>query len=119
MDPRVQTVIAIIEKDLCRQRPLIALAKSVSLSPSRLRHLFKADTGMTPAQYLKFLRLEKAKYLLETTFLSAKVIMSRIGMANINHFTEDFKRIYGLPPAKYRAHFLRTNTPSPVGSQIR
>lgn len=119
MDPRVQTVIAIIEKDLCRQKPLTALARSVNLSPSRLRHLFKAETGMTPAQYLKFLRLEKAKHLLETTFLSAKVIMSRIGMANINHFTEDFKRAYGLPPVRYRAHFHYANSPSPVSSQIR
>jgi len=105
MDPRVRTVITLIEADLYPETPLTALAQSVNLSPSRLRHLFKTETGMTPAQYLKRLRMESAKQLLETTFLSVKVITSRVGINNLSHFAQDFKKAYGLTPAQHRARF--------------
>jgi AraC family transcriptional regulator of arabinose operon len=37
------------------------LARSVGLSPSRLQHLFKSETGMSIGQYVKRLRLQKAR----------------------------------------------------------
>jgi transcriptional regulator GlxA family with amidase domain len=105
MDPRVRTVVILIEADLCRETALTALAHIVNLSPSHLRHLFKAETGLTPAQYLKRLRMEKAKQLLETTFLSVKVIASQVGIHNLSHFAQDFKKAHGLTPAQHRARF--------------
>ena len=103
MDHRIRIVIALIEGDLRQEPSLESLAQSVNLSPSRLRHLFKYETGVTPAQYLKSLRLRQTKLLLETTFLSVKVIMNRVGVSNESHFIQDFKRAYGFPPSRYRA----------------
>ena len=51
------------------------------LSPSRFRHLFKQETGTSPAQYLKDFRLRKAEKMLRTTFLSVKQILKQVGIA--------------------------------------
>ncbi len=103
MDRRVQMVTAIMEADFERELSLVGLAQFVNLSPSRLHHLFKAEAGVAPACYLRALRLKKSKELLETTFLSVKQIMARVGVKDKSHFERGFKKAYGLTPAQHRA----------------
>jgi transcriptional regulator GlxA family with amidase domain len=85
-------------------RPLVIeeVARAVNLSTPHLRYLFRAETGTTPAQYLKSLRMKKAKELLETTFLSVKQVMFQVGIDDKSHFARVFRRAYGLSPAEYR-----------------
>jgi transcriptional regulator GlxA family with amidase domain len=106
MDHRVQKIIRLMKEDLKRQLTLDAMSDAVNLSPGHLRYLFKAETGMTFAQYLKSLRMEEAQTLLENTFLSIKEIMHRIGMRDESHFARDFRKAHGLAPTKYRARRL-------------
>lgn len=102
----MQIIIALIEEDLRRELSLEELAGSVNLSASRLRHLFSAEMGITPMQYLKSIRLRKAKQMLETSFLSVKQIIGLVGIGDRNHFTSDFKKAYGVSPTEYRKlHF--------------
>lgn len=111
MDPRVRRIIAFIEKDLQREMRLDEIAREFNLSASRLRHMFKDSIGITPAQYLKSRRLEKAKQLLGTTFLNIKQIMRDVGIKERSHFMRDFKEIYGLAPTQYRTHCLKREEP--------
>lgn len=53
MDRRVLRVVRLIQENLSRKVTLKAMAQAVGLSSSHLRALFKAETGMTPAQYQK------------------------------------------------------------------
>ena len=80
MDSRVRQAISLLSEDLSCDFDFKTLAASVNLSPSRLRHLFKDETGLTPAQYLKRLRLERARELLDTSFLRLKevIVSSRL-----------------------------------------
>lgn len=71
--------------------------------------MFKVETGTSPERHLKSLRMQKAKELLETTFLSVKEIASRVGLRNESHFVRDFKRTYGVTPTQYRARYLGSN----------
>jgi len=102
MDRRVQIVRAAIEADFHRAWDNEKLARLVNLSTSRLRHLFKAETGSTPAQYLKSVRMREAQRLLLTTFLSVKEIMNRVGIADESYFGHEFRKAYGLAPSKFR-----------------
>ena len=102
VDRRVQAVIDYMSEDLSRPLFLKEIARWVNLSASRLQHLFKAETNMTPAQYLKSLRMQRAKQLIDSTFLNTKEIMQRIGMKDESHFVREFKKIYGLPPGTYK-----------------
>lgn len=102
MDRRVQMVIDSIRADLSRDITLEELASSVNLSNSRLRYLFKVETGKSPRLYLKHLRMQEAKHLAESTFLNVKQIMNKLGMRDESHFVRDFKRIHGVTPSQYR-----------------
>ncbi len=102
MDKRMQIAIALMKDDLRRELSLDKLAHSVGLSRSRFQHLFKSETRMTPGNYLRRLRIEHAKRLLETSLLSVKQIRSSVGIRDKSHFTRDFKKAYGLTPTEYR-----------------
>jgi transcriptional regulator GlxA family with amidase domain len=106
MDPRVQKTIRLMEEYLDREQSVQELARSVNLSTGRLSHLFKAATGVPPIQYLGRLRMERAKELLETTFLSVKEVKNRVGVNDDSHFVRDFKKRYGLRPVQHRAYHL-------------
>jgi len=102
MDRRIELVISRIETEISRTWNTAALAALVDLSPSRFRHLFKHETGSSPAQYLKELRLRNAELLLRTTFLSVKEIVKQVGLSSNSHFVSDFRKRYGLTPTVYR-----------------
>jgi len=102
MDRRVQIVSAALARDLRRHWSTEQIAQLVNLSPSRLRHLFKNETGKTPSQYLKAIRLREAQRLLRSSFLSIKEVMNRVGIVDESHFWHEFKKAYGLAPSKYR-----------------
>lgn len=102
MDFRVRHALRLISEDLRRPLVLEEIARAVNLSQPRLRSLFKAETGVTPAQHLKSLRMQKAKELLEETFLNVKQIMLQVGVKDASHFARDFRELYGLAPAEHR-----------------
>ena len=114
MDYRISTVIALMKEHLQQGWPASRWAQFVNISPSRLHQLFKDETGVPPARYLRLLRMERAKNLLETSYLSVKEVMTRVGVADESHFVRDFKRSYGWTPARYRERFRRAPDPLPA-----
>ena len=107
MDRRIELVISKIETETSASWDTKTLAKLVSLSPSRFRHLFKQETGTSPAQYVREFRLRKAELMLRTTFLSVKQILKRVGISSNTHFVYDFRKVYGVTPTAYRRAFWR------------
>jgi AraC-like DNA-binding protein len=93
-----------MERDLRAQINSGELAISVNLSTSRLRHLFKREKSMTLAQYQRARRMEEARTLLSSTFLSIKEVMTQVGINSDSHFAHDFKSVFGLTPTEYRAN---------------
>jgi len=104
MDRRIKLAITKIEADPGSWQ-LSSLADSVNLSESRLRHLFKQETGTTVKRYLKVARLKRAALLFTTTFLSIKEITAEVGYKSAGHFLLDFKSVYGMPPTVFRERF--------------
>jgi AraC-like DNA-binding protein len=78
------------------------MSKLVEVTPTHLQKVFKAATGISPMNFLRNLRLEKAKELLETEFLRVHQICRQVGITDQTHFTRDFKKKYGLTPTEYR-----------------
>lgn len=105
MEHRVRKAIALAEQSLHKGWSPAKLAALVNLSPSRLHQLFKEETGVPPARYLRQLRMRRAKELLERTNLSVKQVMACVGLTDESHFVRDFKKTCGLTPARYRERF--------------
>lgn len=102
MDQRVQRVKTLIESSFDRELSVREMARFVDLSVSHLQHLFKHDLGQSPAQYVQELRLKRARDLLESSSLSVKQIMIRIGAKDRSNFERRFKRAYKTTPVQYR-----------------
>jgi AraC family L-rhamnose operon transcriptional activator RhaR len=102
MDGRIFHLRNRILNDLKHQWTIEEMADFAELSAPHLQKLFKVQMGMPPIAYLRELRLEKARELLETTFCRVKQIGLEIGMPNDSHFTRDFKKKYGSTPSEYR-----------------
>jgi two-component system, response regulator YesN len=108
MDQRVRNIIAFMNANIQRRLSVRELARSVNLSIPHLRRLFKSETGKPITTYLKDLRLQHSRDLLETTFLSVKEIAASVGQS-ANHFITDFKKLHGVTPSQFGARYRRGN----------
>jgi len=108
-DRRVQVVRVLLEGSFERKLGLRDMSAEVNLSPWRLAHLFKSETGMSPQRYLTLVRLQRAKDQLETTFLSVQEIGAAVGIPNPSQFTKRFKAAYGMTPVEYRKTQYQTS----------
>jgi two-component system, response regulator YesN len=108
MDHRVQAVLDLLGESLSRTPSVKELADAVNLSPSHLRRLFKSETGTPLNQYVKSLRMEKSKELMEGTFLNMKQIMFAVGVRDKSQFARDFKRTTGFTPTQYTQRYRST-----------
>lgn len=105
-DPRVQAALFQLKNNCTSPINMGRLAAMLNLSPSRLRHLIKAQTGSSPCSYVRSQRIQLSAQLLETTWLSVKQITERVGYRDSSHFVRDFKTEYGVSPRQYRSHRL-------------
>ncbi|MEK6302206.1 MAG: helix-turn-helix domain-containing protein [Acidobacteriota bacterium] len=103
---RVRAVTDFMGANLQRRIAMTELAGVVNLSPVYFSHVFKAETGVPPGDYLIRLRMEKASHLLATTFLSIKQVMAAVGYNNKGNFARHFRRHFHATPSEYRKRAL-------------
>lgn len=108
MDQRVQAVLDLLGESIDAKPPVQDLADAVNLSASHLRRVFKAETGVPLNRYLRSLRLQKSKDLIEHTFLNMKQIMFSVGVKDKSQFARDFKKHTGFTPTQYATRFRAT-----------
>lgn len=102
LDGRIRVVTERVRGDLRFPWDATALADIVGLSPSRLSHLFREETGEALGRYIERQRLERAQRLLETSALSVTQIAEACGFPNVYYFSLRFKHAVGEPPTAYR-----------------
>lgn len=78
------------------------LAEMSHLSVSRFMHVFKAEQGVTPMQYLNRLRMEQACAMLSGTDLSIGEIADSCGYADPLYFCRIFRKYKKMSPTAYR-----------------
>lgn len=81
---------------------LVSLAEKVYLSPQYLSTLFKRVTGWGINKYIKTIRMEKAKDLLENTNIKVVDLCTAVGFRNLSYFCQNFREFYGETPEQYR-----------------
>ncbi|MDR6551767.1 helix-turn-helix domain-containing protein [Paenibacillus qinlingensis] len=81
---------------------LSALAGISFCSETYLSHQFKETTGSTITEYIKELRIQKAKNLLDITTYSITLIAHQCGFNDSNYFSRVFRQHTGMSPKQYR-----------------
>jgi transcriptional regulator GlxA family with amidase domain len=81
---------------------LDALAAVSHMSGEHLRRLCQQELGRSPVQHLAFMRIQRAKELLETSDEKMESVAQGVGYENGLAFSRAFKRIVGMSPSEYR-----------------
>jgi AraC family transcriptional regulator len=93
-----------IESHLADDLKLANLAAIIHLSPYHFAHLFKHTLHVSPHQYLIRRRVERVKYLLETTDWTLEYIALQVGFTSASQLAGHFRRSTGLSPGHYRRY---------------
>lgn len=101
-------VLQYIHRHISERITVAELASLIQLHPNHFIRFFKTHTGCTPASYIKKVRMETAKRLLEDTEMNISEISEQIGISEPTYFSKVFKERYAMPPKAYR-DFFRNN----------
>ncbi|MCP4438115.1 MAG: response regulator, partial [Aureispira sp.] len=78
------------------------LAKKMNVSDRQLTRKLKKITGLTPAKFIKEIRLNIARTYLEAgTYLSVSEVAFAVGFQTVEAFSKSYKTRFGKPPREY------------------
>ena len=81
--------------------PACALS-SAGMSRSQLFRKIKALTGQSPSVFIRAIRLERGKELLQTTEMSISEIAYEVGFSTPAYFSDAFLEAFGMRPSQVR-----------------
>ncbi|MDQ0897558.1 MULTISPECIES: response regulator [unclassified Paenibacillus] len=103
----IHRIASYIEDQLPISVTVKQLADMFHLSAGHLSVLFKKETGQTISDYVKGLRMKKAKELLQDPTIKIYEAAERVGFQTPAYFTYQFKKNEGCTPQEYRDRYYR------------
>jgi YesN/AraC family two-component response regulator len=104
--PKVSNIISsamdYIYNNIHKEVSLNEVAKYVSLNPSYFSRLFKEQTGSSFVEYVKTLKIERAKLLLKQGNKKIYEICDELGYQSVQYFSSLFKLEVGVTPMEYK-----------------
>lgn len=100
--------------NLGRQVSTEELCEVAFVSESKLLRLFRKAEGVTPQEYARQLRMDRARELLETTDEAMAEIAAELGFSHQGSFSEAFRDRFGVTPSAFRS--LRSSAPTGPGA---
>jgi len=92
------------------------LAVQAGVSTSKFKELFPKTCGMTPYEYLRKIRMERALSLLRQDRMNVTEVAYEVGYESISHFSKVFFKFYGIKPSHVRhngfQHHLNDSKPT-------
>lgn len=78
------------------------LCTEIGLGRTNLYKKLQSITGMTPANFIRSIRLKKAAAMLKTTDMNISEIADHVGFGNIKYFNKHFKDEFGMTPTQFK-----------------
>ena len=97
---QISRVINIINENFSDPLEMQTLAKEAGMSVSAFNNNFRAVTSTSPLQYIKNIRLHRAKELIQIEGEKAYSAASRVGYESSSQFSREYKRLFGITPAR-------------------
>lgn len=94
------------------------VARSCGMSTSAFHRSFQAVTALSPIQFQKQVRLQKARLLLMTGVDDVATIGYRVGYDSASQFSREYRRQFGLPPGS-DARRLRAGAAIASGAAVQ
>ena len=97
---KIQSALEWIHREYREPLNIPKMAETLGMSVSSFHHTFKQITGSSPLQYIKAIRLHKARLHIKYDGLGAAVTAAKVGYESASQFSSDFKRFFGHPPTR-------------------
>ena len=97
---RISHALRSIHNDYGSKLDVEMLSKIANMSVSTFHRSFKEVTSESPVQYLKKIRLSKAKDLILNEQMKVYIAADTVGYESASQFSREFKRYFGLTPAE-------------------
>ena len=97
---QINTALQWIHTHYAEPFSVARMAGDVAMSVSAFHHQFKALTGSSPVQYLKSVRLHKARALIVNDGTGAAIAATSVGYESPSQFSREFKRFFGASPTE-------------------
>jgi signal transduction histidine kinase/DNA-binding response OmpR family regulator len=81
------------------------LERFANLSKMQLYRKLKTLASMSPGEFIRTIRLQKAAHMLQHTNLTVNEIFYQTGFNNQSYFFREFKKQFGQSPGEYREKF--------------
>lgn len=81
------------------------LERFANLSKMQLYRKLKTLASMSPGEFIRTIRLQKAAHMLQHTSLTVNEIFYQTGFNNQSYFFREFKKQFGQSPGEYREKF--------------
>lgn len=107
-DSIISSIVKYIDENINHKILLEQIANYLSLSTSRVCHLFKEKTGLSLMQYINKKRLVLAKSYLRKGY-SIDQAAVECGFQDYTSFFRSFKKEYNITPRTYIKQFSSTN----------
>ena len=99
---RLKQVRDLLNDQYAANLSLESIAGSVNVHPTHLCRAFRQYYHCTPGDFVRQVRVERARqYLAESDAPLAEIAL-RVGYSDQSHFTTAFKRLTGLTPSRFR-----------------
>jgi AraC-like DNA-binding protein len=102
---QVARVLKIMQDDYAGKLDVEQLAGKARMSPSAFHRAFKEITSDSPMQYLKKIRLAKARDLMMQENMKAYIAADKVGYESSSQFSREFKRYFNQTPAEMMRDF--------------
>lgn len=102
---RISKVINYMENHFAENINVDILSEMAYMSKRNFMRTFRGSAGLSPINYLKQIRLQKARKLLIESNLMIEDIATQCGFSDSNYFIKCFRRAYNITPNKFRTGF--------------
>ncbi|MGO9110216.1 MAG: helix-turn-helix transcriptional regulator [Thermoguttaceae bacterium] len=97
---RIARVLKDIHTDCVKPFTVESLAKRAAMSVAAFHHNFKLVTASSPLQYLKRIRLDRARRLMAHDGYNASTAARAVGYESQSQFSREFKRLFAMTPVE-------------------
>ncbi len=99
---KISYACEILKKEMTNPPDKLSLARRVGLNHDQLFQGFKELVGLCPFEYLRILRLEKAKELIVSHQCNVTEAAFAVGYSSLSHFTNNFRKEFGKTPKAFQ-----------------
>lgn len=101
-DDRIKVMIEYVQNHYGEEISVGDLADSAMISESECLRCFHGMLGITPIQYVKQFRIQKAEELLRTTDMKVADIAGECGFPDTSYFIKTFRKMKEVTPNQFR-----------------